>query len=129
VANVTGGYRETGEFYRLFMVPGMAHCGGGPGANVFGNFANGPDPSDHSDDLLSALDRWVTQGEAPDQVIATKYVNDTPPAIAFQRPLCPFPEVSKYSGNGDPTQASNWLCVQPRGKRRQGRQGEPGAAH
>ena len=103
------------EFYRLFMVPGMGHCGGGPGANAFGNSAvDGPNPYSPSDDLISALDQWVEQDIAPDQIIATKYVNDNPTnGVAFQRPLCPYPQHAKYTGSGDPTQATNWVCVGP----------------
>jgi len=99
------------SFYRLFMVPGMAHCGGGAGPNAFGNGVNGP-VLDAWHDLLIALDRWVEQGVAPDQIIATKYVNDQPASgIAFQRPLCPFPQVARYNGSGDPTSASGFTCV------------------
>jgi hypothetical protein len=114
VAQAMGGLAETQKFYRLFMAPGMAHCAGGPGPNAFGNIfgLNGPNPSDPSDDVLSALDRWVDQGIAPQQIIATKYVNDDPASgIAFQRPLCTFPQVAHYSGRGDPTNAANWVCV------------------
>jgi hypothetical protein len=114
VSHAMGGLAETQEFYRLFMAPGMAHCAGGPGANAFGNIfgLNGPNPSDPSDDVLSALDQWVEQGIAPQQIIATKYVNDNPASgIAFQRPLCAFPQIAEYSGSGDPTNAANWVCV------------------
>ena len=116
VTDVMGGTEETREFYRLFMVPGMGHCAGGPGANTFGQvFApNGPNPSDPADDILSALDRWVEYRAAPDKIIATKYVNDVPAqGIAFQRPLCPFPKISKYKGTGSTTAASSFECVDP----------------
>ena len=107
-----GGPKETGEFYRLFMVPGMAHCGGGPGANAFGQGANGPIPSDPASDILSALDRWVELRIAPEKIIATKYVNDDPnQGVAFQRPLCPFPKIAKYKGQGAiTTEASSFEC-------------------
>ena len=75
VRRVLGGHKNTQDFYRLFMVPGMSHCGGGPGANAFGQGLNGPNPSDPADDILSALDRWVEHRDAPDTIIATKYVN------------------------------------------------------
>ena len=115
VARVLGGPAKTADAYRLFMVPGMSHCAGGPGANAFGNsFVNGPDPSDPSDDVVSALDLWVEKGAPPAKIVATKYLNDNPlSGIAFQRPLCPFPEHAKYKGSGDATQASNWACVRP----------------
>ena len=59
------------NFYRLFMVPGKAHCGGGPGANAFGQGVNGPNPTDAADDVLTALDRWVETRDGPDKIIAT----------------------------------------------------------
>jgi feruloyl esterase len=113
VARELGGHEDTQDFYRLFMVPGMAHCGGGAGANAFGQGVNGPNPSDPSDDILTALDRWVETRHAPDKIIATKYVNDTPTqGIAFQRPLCPFPQIAEYKG-GSTTSAASFACVKP----------------
>ena len=114
VTQELGGHEDTREFYRLFMVPGMAHCGGGPGPNAFGQGVNGPNPSDPADDILSALDRWVEHRVAPDKIIATKYVNDVPAqGIAFQRPLCPFPQFAKYKGTGSTTSAASFACVGP----------------
>jgi hypothetical protein len=107
--------REMGDahhFYRVFMVPGMAHCSGGNGPNAFGNgTSNGP-VIDADHDLVKALERWVEQGVAPDKIIATHYVNNTPPAIQFQRPLCPYPQRGAYIGTGDPNQASSFKCVE-----------------
>jgi pimeloyl-ACP methyl ester carboxylesterase len=113
VAQVMG---DTRDFYRLFTVPGMAHCAGGPGANAFGQpfSINGPNPSDASDDILTALDQWVERQNAPDKLIATKYVNDDPTqGIAFQRPICPFPQHAKYNGTGSTTSAASFACVGP----------------
>lgn len=111
VTDVMGGPGDIRDFYRLFMAPGMAHCGGGPGPNAFGNGVNGPNPSDPGDDLLSALDNWVVNRDAPEEIVATKYVNDDPTqGLAFQRPLCVFPKVSKYKG-GSTTAASSFKCV------------------
>ena len=106
-----GNYTEVQQFYRLFMVPGMAHCGGGDGPNAFGNGADAP-VVDAEDDLLKALERWVEQGVAPDEIIATHYVNNNAAnGVQFQRPLCPFPEVPRLIGNGDPSNASSFKCV------------------
>lgn len=111
VTELMGGSENTRNFYRLFMAPGMSHCGGGPGPNAFGNGVNGPNPSDPGDDVLSALDNWVMNLVAPEQIIATKYVNDDPTqGIAFQRPLCTFPKISKYK-SGNTTSASSFECV------------------
>ncbi len=105
-----GTLEEIQEFYRLFMVPGMAHCGGGDGPNAFGNGVNAP-VVDADHDLLKALERWVEQGVAPDKIIATHYVNNNPASgVQFQRPLCPFPQVSRFKV-GDPTNASSFECV------------------
>jgi Tannase and feruloyl esterase len=105
-----GTLEEIQEFYRLFMVPGMAHCGGGDGANVFGNGVNAP-VVDADHDLLKALERWVEQGGAPQEIIATHYVNNNPASgVQFQRPLCPFPQVARFTGV-DTTKASSFECV------------------
>ena len=96
------------NFYRLFLVPGMQHCSGGPGANTFGQGA----PLANSDhDVIKALEAWVEQGKAPAQIIATKYTNDSPtqPAL-FSRPLCPYPGTAQWKGTGDVSDAANWSC-------------------
>jgi hypothetical protein len=99
---------EVGNFYRLFLVPGMQHCSGGPGANNFGQSAPLAD-ADH--DVIKALEAWVEQGKAPDQIIATKYTSDDPtqPAL-FTRPLCPYPSIAAWNGKGDQSDAANWSC-------------------
>lgn len=110
------GKGATREFYRLFMVPGMAHCNGGPGANAFGQAftPSGPNPSDPAADIISALDNWVVNGRVPEQINATKYVNDDPnQGVAFQRPLCAFPNIAKYNGRGSTAAASSFECVRP----------------
>jgi len=106
-----GALEEIQEFYRLFMVPGMAHCGGGDGPNAFGNgVSNGP-VVDADHDLLKALERWVEQGVAPEKIIATHYAKNNPPSgVQFQRPLCPFPQVARYTV-GDTTNADSFRCV------------------
>jgi feruloyl esterase len=82
------------EFYRLFMVPGMAHCGGGDGASTF--------------DMMAALEQWVERGKAPGSVMAKRVNID----LGYRtRPLCPFPMVSRYKGSGNPDDASSFTCV------------------
>ena len=86
------------SFIRLFMVPGMGHCSGGPGPNSF--------------DALAPLVQWVENGRAPNQIVATKYVNDNPAqGVQMTRPLCPYPQEARYSGAGNPSSASNFACV------------------
>jgi len=97
------------EFYRLFLAPGVGHCGGGPGPNEFGQ-AGGAGDAEH--DLVVALERWVEQGVAPERIIATKFNGDDhAKGVAMTRPLCPFPQVAKYKGSGDVAEAESFACV------------------
>ena len=106
---------NTKEFYRLFMVPGMSHCGGGAGANVFGNGAEVPN-ADASNDVVMALDRWVEDGLAPAEIVATRYVdNNSAKGVEMTRPLCPYPHQALYNGSGDPNRASSFTCRIPAG--------------
>ena len=97
------GAENTGPFLRLYMVPGMQHCGGGPGPNTFGQ--SGVAQKDPLHDVDAALERWVEQGVAPDYVIATGG-NRT-------RPLCPYPEVAQWKGSGSTDDAANFACAKP----------------
>jgi hypothetical protein len=100
---------KTQEFYRLFLAPGVGHCGGGPGPNEFGQ-AGGAGDAEH--DLVVALERWVEEGVAPARIIATKYNgDDQAKGVAITRPLCPFPQVAKYLGSGDVADAKSFACV------------------
>jgi hypothetical protein len=110
--------RTTQKYFRLFMVPGMNHCFGGPGPHAFGNQYSGnivinePPVDNRKYHALQALIQWVERGDAPEEIIATKYVGDTPSqGIAMQRPICPYPEVSKYRGNGSTRKAVNFSCA------------------
>ena len=83
-------------FFRLFLVPGMGHCGGGTGTSTF--------------DMITALDNWVDKGIPPDSIPASRIVSG---AVNRTRPLCPYPKVEKYSGNGSIDDAANFSCVVP----------------
>jgi feruloyl esterase len=103
LAQQQGGFRELQENVRLFSAPGMHHCGGGPGPNTF--------------DTLTALENWVENGVAPDGIIATKFVNDTPSqGVSRTMPLCKFPEEARFIGNAgkattaEINNAENWTC-------------------
>ena len=113
VANM-GGLTKAKAFYRLFMVPGMLHCGGGPGANSFGQEPTAPAlKNDLQHDIHRALEAWVEQGMAPEKIIATKYLNDNPDeGVLFTRPICPYPEIPIYSGVGAIQDANSFQCVQ-----------------
>ncbi len=103
------GARETDDFLRLFMVPGMYHCAGGPGPNSFGN-AGDPPVLDPDHDVLMALERWVEQGIAPERIIASRVKGG---GVERTRPLCPYPERARYKGKGDIDRAENFECVNP----------------
>ncbi len=104
-----GNIEETKRFYRLFMLPGVGHCGGGPGPDNFGQetqIAVSPDP-DH--DVVSALMQWVEKGTAPRQLITTKFKNDDPKqGIQMQRPLYPYPIEPVYNGTGSTDKADSF---------------------
>ncbi len=106
------GARETGQFVRLFMAPGMQHCGGGPGPNSFGQLGLGVGPADPQHSIYAALDQWVEKGIAPERIVATKYVNDSNPAqgVKMTRPLCPYPQAARYKGAGDSNDEANFVC-------------------
>jgi len=95
------------NFYRLFMVPGMGHCGGGNGPNTFGNRPGAPIDADH--DVVAALEQWVEKGVAPKQLIGTgKASGDSSKMLT--RPLCSYPQTAHYNGTGDTNQAANFTC-------------------
>jgi feruloyl esterase len=106
--------RPVQDFYRLFMVPGMGHCGGGAGPNSFGNGGRGGPPAnvDADHDILSALERWVEKGVAPDKIIGTGLAAGDP-AKLMTRPLCPYPQMARYNGTGDPNNAASFACAEP----------------
>jgi feruloyl esterase len=109
-ARTAGG--TVSDFYRLFMVPGMGHCGGGIGPNSFGNGSN-RFSGDPDRDLISALERWVEKDVAPERFIGTGNVGGDP-AKTLSHPLCPFPQVARYNGSGDPSQAASFTCAVPK---------------
>jgi feruloyl esterase len=84
---------KVSESYRLFMVPGMAHCGGGDGASNF--------------DMLAALERWVEEKKVPERVVASR-VRDG--KVDRTRPLCPYPQTAHYKGSGSTDDAANFVC-------------------
>jgi pimeloyl-ACP methyl ester carboxylesterase len=98
------------SFSRLYMVPGMAHCGGGAGVNEFGQDASGIVPAEPTRDIFRALMAWSENSVAPDQIIATRVENGAPTRT---QPLCPYPQVVKYKGSGSTTDAVNYSCAVP----------------
>ncbi len=104
------GAKDAAAFVRLFMVPGMGHCGGGSGPNVFGQ--GGVPRNDAEHDIRGgAGTRWVEQGAAPEQVVATKLRPGTnPPAAVRTRPLCAYPQTAHWKGSGSTDDAGNFVC-------------------
>ncbi len=96
-------------FVRLYMAPGMTHCGGGPGPDNFGQF--GLDASDAQHNISKALERWVEDGAAPEAIVATKYKAAPGSEVVRTRPLCPYPQVAQYKGSGSTDDAANFACV------------------
>jgi feruloyl esterase len=91
-----GGADKVQGSYRLFMVPGMGHCSGGEGPNRF--------------DMVTALEEWVEQGKAPDAIVASRSVDGR---VQRTRPLCTFPKVAKYTGQGSTDVAASFVCEAP----------------
>jgi len=91
-----GGADRAADRIRLFLAPGMGHCSGGEGPNVF--------------DKIGSLEHWVEQGRAPDALLASHLTDGR---IDRTRPLCPYPQVAKYKGTGGTDDAANFMCAAP----------------
>ena len=87
------GDKETREFYRLFLIPGMFHCGGGVGCGTV--------------DWVTPIVDWVEKGTAPGKLIGARVEGGK---TARTRPLCPYPEVARYKGTGSIDDAGNFTC-------------------
>lgn len=90
------GAARTAQSIRLYMAPGMNHCGGGEGPNSF--------------DVQSALEQWVENKKAPDQIVAS---HSSEGKVDRTRPLCPYPQVAKYKGTGSIDDAASFSCKLP----------------
>ena len=112
------GAGDSASFVRLYMVPGVQHCGGGSGTDSFGA---GAAEGDAQHDMGRALEHWVEDGVAPEKIIATKYKTGSNPAsgVVRTRPLCPFPQVARWKGSGTTDDAANFVCgkAEPAGSR------------
>jgi len=107
------GKQDADSFLRLFMVPGMQHCGGGPGPDVFGQMGFGT-ANDPQHNMYLALEQWVEKGTAPTTVIAARRPGGGAAAsVKMTRPLCAYPQVAKYKGSGDTNEAANFVCGVP----------------
>ena len=96
VMKFMGGRKQTEDFFRLFLIPGVHHGGGGPGLTDF--------------DALRALENWVEKGEAPDKLIACRSADGV---VQECRPVFPYPILARYSGRGDPKKADSFVPFEP----------------
>jgi hypothetical protein len=103
------GQKDVDSFARLYMVPGMQHCSGGPGPDSFGAVGDlkFDDPPRSMD---ASLEQWVEKGTAPSTIIASKYVGEDKVHPKMTRPLCAYPQSAKYKGSGDTADAANFVC-------------------
>jgi feruloyl esterase len=100
------------QYHRLFMLPNVAHCGGGSGPSNIGGGTGDPPPAIRSSDTdaVLALARWVEQGIAPEALVATSLKEG---AVLRQRPVCVYPMQARYKGSGDVNVAASFACVAP----------------
>jgi len=100
------------QYHRLFMLPNVAHCGGGSGPSNIGGGTGDPLPAfrDADHDVVLALARWVEQGVAPEAIVATTLKDNV---VVRQRPVCVYPKQARYNGSGDINVAANFTCVAP----------------
>jgi len=96
VMTFMGGRKQTEDFFRMFLVPGVHHSGGGPGFTEF--------------DSMTLLENWVEKGEPPDKLIAGQMLNG---AVERTRPVFPYPVLARYSGKGDPKRADSFVPFDP----------------
>ena len=96
VEKLMGGRAQTQDFFRLFLVPGVHHCAGGPGFTQF--------------DALTLLENWVEKGQPPDVMIASRLAAG---AVERSRPIYPYPLLARYTGQGDPKNAASFAAHDP----------------
>ena len=101
------------KFLSLRRFTGGANFFGQVDLSSFGGRSGDSDPLDAQHNISTALEQWVEQGTAPDEIIATKYINDLDHSkgVKMTRPLCPSPQFAKYKGSGDTNDAANFTCV------------------
>ena len=104
------GKAKADTFYRMYMLPGIYHCSGGPGVGNIGD-SSAAAAHDPQHDLVEAIDAWVTKKQAPSVLIGTHL--DENGKADRTRPLCPYPQEAAYKGAGDSNDARNFVCRDP----------------
>ena len=98
-------------FARLYLLPGVRHCAGGPGPDMMGQFGLLSEKATPEDNALRALEVWVEQGTAPDSIVAAKYAKPFDPNTpVMTRPTCAYPQEARYKGTGDSKSAASFVC-------------------
>jgi feruloyl esterase len=112
-ARQLGGVARLRDTARLYLAPGVMHCGGGPGPDSFNSASAGlplPPGASARTDLFESLIAWSEGEKAPERVIATKFESADPKRIVFQRPLCAYPTQAIYRGSGSKDDADSFVC-------------------
>jgi len=107
------GQQTSSSFIRLYMMPGVQHCAGGPGPDFIGQPGAPVSATDPQQNVTLSLEQWVEKGVAPNAIIATKFADDPAKGVKMTRPLCPYPQSARYKGSGDPNSAANFVCAPP----------------
>jgi len=109
VARKHGGIKHADDFMKLYLIPNMGHCSGNISTDTF--------------DMLTPMVNWIENGVAPDEIVATgnRFPATVGPYVGAgntsrSRPLCAYPKTLRYSGSGDISQASSYVCVSPERK-------------
>jgi feruloyl esterase len=84
---------QASDSMRVFGIPGMGHCSGGPGCDTF--------------DKLAVIDQWEETGKAPERIVASKLTNGK---VTRTHPICAYPKVAVYKGTGSTDEAENFIC-------------------
>lgn len=93
------GLKNTTDFFRYFLIPGMSHCSGGPGLTDFGQQLSLNVPLDREHDLMTAMIDWVENKIPPDKIIASTFnCCDSINKFRLQRPVFPYPKLPDYRG-------------------------------
>ena len=110
-----GGLKNVQSFYRLFMAPGMDHCGGGPGPNAIGGVFGLPSTSrDPEHDVVSALAHGSRTASRRNRSLRQSMATTIPSkGVEAQRPWCAYPRAAHYSGQGDRSNAASYACAAP----------------
>ncbi|HVN93497.1 MAG TPA: tannase/feruloyl esterase family alpha/beta hydrolase [Terracidiphilus sp.] len=106
------GRSATNSFVRLYMLPGVQHCGGGPGPDMFGQALEWQ-AHDPEHNARVALEFWVEKGTAPGPLVATKMGGQAQSVPVMTRPICPYPQSARYKGKRDTNKAKNFVCAAP----------------